>query len=385
MSISETDSRRIDAQLKSAWLQQLLLEFEDICFQYRIKLRPPVFELTDSETVLGSWTGSCRLISLSAHLVCNRPWSVVLQVLKHEIAHQICMEIFFESKTGHGREFRRACSMVGLNGPFCRATADCSGLPAETADDCAAASGQGRKILAKVEKLLALAASDNEHEAALAMQRAGKLLVRHNLKLLSGEERNYEHRTLATNRQRMPGYIRQICSLLQDFFLVRVVCASTYEPMRDRELRTIELFGRPENVAVAAHCYFFLIERLPALWKDNKHQFAHRGTRARNSYFRGLLTGFREKLTASFSHGEQDLAFAGQQRSLDQLIVVEDTSLDVFVRTRFPRLRAGRRQKTFLQLDAYRQAVTTGRSLVLHRVVKGSAPDGGLLGFGVDS
>ncbi len=373
---------KVDDQLRLAWLQQLQLEYENICFQYRLTLNPPVFELSDSATILGSWNTKHRLLSISSHLIKGCSWSITLQVLKHEMAHQICVDCFSQNDGRHGAVFQKACRMVGLSGSFCRAAADCSGLPAQEAADVLPRTGQGRKILARVEKLLALAASDNEHEAALAMQRAGDLLVRHNLTILKQGRCDYEHRSLNTGSRRMPGHIREICSLLQDFFPVRVICASTYEPMRDVEVRTIELFGRPENVAVAEHCYFFLTEKMHSLWRDNKQRFAGGGLRARNSYFHGLLIGFRQKLTQSANRSEERTGYRERQDSLARLIVLGDKGLEDFVGSSFPRLRKGRRRKIILQGDAYNQAVATGRSLVLHRVVTGKACRGGLLGPG---
>ncbi len=372
----------IDDRLRQAWLRQLQWEYDTICFQYRLTLQPPVFELTNSSTLLGSWNGSYRLISLSAVFIRSSPWSITIQVLKHEIAHQICQEYFSSDDGGHGRIFQRACGMVGLSGNFCRASADCSGpQPEETA--CGRPqTEQGRKILARVEKLLALATSDNEHEAALAMQRAGEILLLHNLRLpVSGRE-DYEHRCLNTGRRRMPGHLREICVLLQEFFPVRVVCASTYEPLGDVQVRTIELFGRPENVAVAEHCYIFLTRKMDVLWRENRKRFVGGGLRARNSYFHGLLAGFREKLQASTPQAGQGISSSEQESSSAQLIVQSDKGLDAFVQTAFPRLYKKRRRIPHLHGDAYRQAMAAGRSLILHRVVEGVALRGGLLGSG---
>ena len=66
----------IDDRLRSAWVQQLQREYDNICFQYRLRLQPPVIELTNSTTLLGSWNGSYRLLSLSTHLIRTSPWSI---------------------------------------------------------------------------------------------------------------------------------------------------------------------------------------------------------------------------------------------------------------------------------------------------------------------
>ncbi len=372
----------IDDRLRSAWLQQLQREYDNICFQYRLTLQAPVLELTNSSTILGSWNSNYRLLSLSAHLIAASPWVITIQVLKHEMAHQICREYFLADDGGHGKSFQRACAMIGLSGAFCRASADCSGPPPEETRCVHPRTEQGRKVLARVEKLLALAASDNEHEAALAMQRAGELLLRHNLRLPPSAQEEYEHRCLNTGRRRMPGHLREICALLQEFFPVQVVCASTYEPLSDVRVRTIELLGRPENVAVAEHCYFFLTRKMDVLWQENRKRFSGGGLRARNSYFHGLLAGFREKLQSSVPQPGQGTSSGERKSGSAELIVFSDAGLDVFVRAAFPRLHKRRGRAMRLHADAYRQAKATGRSLVLHRVVEGVAAGGGLLGSG---
>ena len=75
-----------------------------------------------------------------------------------------------------------------------------------------------------------------------------------------------------------------------------MICASTYDPLQDCSLKTIELLGPEENVAIAAHCYHFLENRLLVLWQQNRLRFAGGGLRARKSYFLGILAGFRQTL-----------------------------------------------------------------------------------------
>jgi len=376
--VSGKRHEKVGRQLRMAWLQQLQAEFADICFQYRLHLQPPIFELTDSATTLGSWNARHRLLLISVHLIRSCPWQTTLQILKHEMAHQLCSEMFACNNDGHGRLFQQACGMLGLTAPFCRAKADCAGIPPVMDSVLSPRTEAGRRILSRVEKLLALAASDNEHEAALAMQRAGELLLRHNLNLQEVGKKRYRHLSLNTGKQRMPGYLRDTCALLQEFFFVRVVCASMYEPARDVRLRTIELFGRPENVAVAEHCYHFLTAKLLALWQRRRRRFAGGGQRARTSYFHGIIVGFREKLAAGTR--QVNTAEATEKGTGNDLITQEDAGLQTFIADVYPRLRKGRGRKIFLHADAYREAVATGKALTLHRVVEETAPfAGGLL------
>ena len=363
------------------WCRQLQLEFDSICFQYRLDLRPPLFEITASRRQLGCWQPERRCMQFSEHLILSHPWQVTLQVLRHEMAHQVCSELFGSPRSGHGPDFQRACDLVGVNTPFRRARGDLAdGIVNE--EEASPATASGRRMLERVRKLLALAGSDNEHEAALAMQRAGELMARHNLELARADEAaGYRHLIIDTRQKIMPTYRKTIAAILRDYFYVRVVCASLYDPRDDQSYRTIELLGRAENVPVAEHCYRFLEERLHSLWQQNRHQFHGNARTARNSYFLGLLHGFTERLAAMQRPGERERPGSAAAASGSALLVTEaDPALQRFVRQRFPRLqrRSGRRVR--INEDAWGDAVVTGRRLVLHGAVSDRRRgEGGLL------
>ena len=55
-------------------------------------LRPPVIALDDSRTRLAGWRRHTRTITVSRSLL-ERPWPVVVEVLKHEMAHRIVRRV----------------------------------------------------------------------------------------------------------------------------------------------------------------------------------------------------------------------------------------------------------------------------------------------------
>jgi hypothetical protein len=362
----------LDCRLHAAWLSQLTREYHDICYQHGIRLQPPVLTINHSSTQLGSWSASNRILSLSHVLISTHPWATTLQVLKHEMAHQMCSELYGRDDAGHGPLFREACDRLGLDPPFQRASGDLAeGLT--TVDHGSTATGQGRAVIDKVRKLLALAASDNEHEAALAVQRASELLTRYRLDFDGlAEDEGLVHRTINTRSRILPVHRKSLCALLESCFPVRVICASLYDPQLDTSHKTIELLGREEEVAIAEHCYHFLENRLQTLWAQHRHRFAGNGRVARKSYFLGLLAGFRETLERSRrtahpsslgTHPSSDLPMLGAQQQLD-----------TFVASRFPRLRRMRGRSTAMDGAAYQQAVAAGREITLHRPVDNEAP-----------
>ncbi len=163
------------------WGRQLLAEFTNINWQHGLTLKTPVFEITEAERQYGSWQSATRVIRISARLITGHSWDITCQILKHEMAHQVCSELFRQSDGGHGPLFQKACDLLGLPAPFRLASGD---LPEAGATDSAGnrQTEQGRQFIRRIGKLLALAGSANEHEAALAMEKASQLMARHNLR-----------------------------------------------------------------------------------------------------------------------------------------------------------------------------------------------------------
>lgn len=355
----------IRQELEQAWLIQLAHEHARICHERRVKLRPPVLRLSKSAGRLGTWSGEKREICLSSVFIAGNEWPVVLQVFKHEMAHQLCEELWQKTQAGHGEHFRRACRILGVDPAFQKAGVDLvEGLQEALAQESLHNNPQDR-LHQRIRKLLALAGSDNEHEAGLALARASALLARHRLDAVTlSEQTSLSHESINTGRQRMPRYRSAICSLLLEHFAVRVIIAHTYDQHRDLVLKTVELLGRSEDVAIARHCYHFLEERLQALWRVHSLCYRGQGQRAKNSYFLGLIVGFGETL-AREKHKEPTKADAAHVTGQSSALMRSEERLNSFVAERFPRLRSRRRPGAKLAGAPYSAALQEGRKLRL--------------------
>ena len=106
--------------------------------------------------------------------VLQKPWSVVSEVLRHEMAHQFVSEQLkgHEDDTPHGPAFQRICSRFGID-------PRAAGLP--EGEGPAGPPTEGARVLRKVQRLLALAESSNEHEAQSAMSAASRLMLKYNI------------------------------------------------------------------------------------------------------------------------------------------------------------------------------------------------------------
>jgi len=110
----------IDQSLREKiWLRRLVEEYDQIVRKYQIKgMKPANLRLSDGSTTLGTWSPSLRLITLSKKLLLNAPWETVIQIFKHEIAHQIADEIL-GGDVGHGQVFASACQKIWVE-PWAR-------------------------------------------------------------------------------------------------------------------------------------------------------------------------------------------------------------------------------------------------------------------------
>ncbi|MDO8946602.1 MAG: DUF2786 domain-containing protein [Desulfocapsaceae bacterium] len=366
------------------WGRQLLAEFANINWQYGLRLKTPVFEITETEKQYGSWQSVTRVIRISTRLITGHSWDITCQILKHEMAHQICSERFFENDGGHGPLFHKACDLLGLPAPFRHASGD---LPKTGATDPTEnqQTEKGRQFIRRIGKLLALAGSNNEHEAAIAMEKASQLMARHNLQQIL-EDAQSEFTSLIINgkTKRLERWQHKICAILLRFFYVKVVTASLYDPLQDSHHKTIEIFGRLENVVIAEYCYAFLAGKLASLWQQNRSRIGGKGIRARNSYYLGLLQGFYDKLltqetlTTRPKPEKRDADRSGVP-GMAVLIQAEERALDRFVGMRFPRLRRRSGTGAMIYRETYELGRKDGGNITLHKGVAEQNSEQGLL------
>ncbi len=357
-------------KLSGFWSQQLHSEFEEICWQYNIQLRPPVIEVTRSKSVFGSWQADTRTLRVSSFLITSYSWAVTLNVFKHEIAHQMCSEIFRSREVSHGEDFQKSCEIIGLPKEYRGAGGDLSEHLCSLSKGTSFTS-RGRRFIEKVEKLLALAQSANEHEAALAMQKANELIDKYNVECMeTGNTLHYTYLIINKKKKRIASYERRICAILIEFFHVKVITSSLYDPLTNQTHKTMELLGTIENVAIAEYCYHFLENQLAFLWQQNRHRYTGKVRTEKYSYYLGLLKGFYRKLSQQNkkSNGGNTLSSPSLSRKstdLTSLIRVEEKKLETYVHMRFPRLRKIRRRGPKIYRSTYNEGIKTGKTLTL--------------------
>lgn len=343
-------NENLDHRLVTAWSRELYAFWHHFNDEYLGgRLRRPVIVVSRARRTLGGWDASRRILTIAARHIAHDSWESVLQTLRHEMAHQYADEILDGGEEApHGPAFRRACTVLRIT------------------PQAAAPAGE-KRLVSRVQKLLSLGASPNEHEAAAAMRKAHALLLEHNINLVEhAGQRVFEERTLGSVRGRRHAWEYSLSMLLSEFFFVEVIWGPSYDAVRDRRGSLLKVYGSPENVDLAEYVFTYLTRLLPRLWSEYRARRKLHGNRERLRYFDGVLRGLHEKLEA-------------EQRQLQQergLVYLGDSALQRFFRHLNPRIRTSTLRGT-LETAAYQDGRRDGRGVCLRRPVAG---EGGIRG-----
>lgn len=355
---------------------QLIKEHKDICWRYRIPLLTPIIHISSRKDRLGEWCPEKRQISISEFLIANYSWDCTVQIFKHEMSHQIVTDLFkCTDDKPHGESFYRACQKIGCVEPYSSATGD---LPESerlwTQDELPT---EYKTILQKIDKLLSLARSDNEHEAHLAMQRAHELQQKYNLKQLDILTiHHYRYKIIELNKKRVTLQQSLMASLLQDFYMVQIIHSDLYDPFRGTSFKTFEILGTPENISNAEYVYQFLTFTIDNLWKKYQKENSL-SAREKRSYQYGLLKGFRKKMHAYSTpqEGLKDVKDPNERTHTpptSQITAIHNRLLKAFVTSRFPRLTHTKNSGGQIYRDAYETGLLDGHKIIINKGV--SAP-----------
>lgn len=344
--------------LRDAWVRKLYVWWEHYNEAYLARaLHRPLIKLTSSGGTLGHWERTQRVIGISARHIESNDWEVVLDTLRHEMAHQFVDEVLQPSgETAHGPAFREACHRLRCE-------------PAASADRDEL-TPQDDQTLRRIQKLLSMGSSPNENEAQRAMQKAHQLLVKYNIDLVHlDRERRFESRALGEIKGRHTTAEIWLSAILNRFFFVEVIWSQSYDVENDRDGTRLHLYGTRANLEMAEYVHDYLNQLLPRLWDDYREAEGIQNNRERQRYFAGVLEGFHTKL----SQQEERLA------KEDALVWAGDAALAQYYRYVNPHVQTryaggGRRS------DAYDAGVAEGRNVSIRQPVGQSSGVRGLLG-----
>lgn len=348
---SEPPIEHLSAELEHAALVAVRAAYHELNYSlFRHRLVPAVLAFATTRRQLGRWRRAERAIELSRSLLVEHDWGTLVEVLKHEMAHQFVDEVLqIHDESVHGRAFQQVCAERAIDG---RAT----GLPQS------GPSTEEQRVLERVAKLLALAESSNEHEAHNAALAAQRLMLRHNLDSLGGEgARSYAFRHLGEPSARVAEAEKLLSVILTEHFFVDAIWVPVWRAREAKRGSVLEICGTAANLELAAYAYDFLRHTAQQLWREHKRARSVKGDADRRHFVAGVMAGFRSKLN------EQR-----QQQAERGLVWVGDAGTVEYLRARHPHIRHTRSAGA-ARPEAYAHGKAAGRSIVLHRGVSAGA------------
>jgi hypothetical protein len=348
----------LTAPLEAELLRELRATYHHLNgAHFRDALAPVALELVATEGRLGRWVPQTRTIELSRPMVLEARWGAVVEVLKHEMAHQYAHEVLGATdEPPHGPAFRKVCERFGID-------ARASGMP-----EAPEPSEEETRVLERITRLLALAQSSNQHEAEAAAVAAQRLMLKHNLNEVhagTARQRGYAFRHLGEPTGRVVEHQRMVAMILGKHFFVEVIWVPVYRPLEGKRGSVLEICGAPANLAIAEYVHGFLMQTAERLWAEHKRAQRLAGNRERLTFLAGVMAGFAEKLARETAvHGEQGLVW------------VKDGDLSRYFRQRHPHVRHvryGGQRRT----ETYAHGRAAGRNIVLHKGVEAAATSGG--------
>lgn len=346
------DLDALGAELEAALLREIRAEFVALNASFfKRALSVPAFLLSDSATRLGRYAADERTLELSRKLVLSQPWGAVVEVLKHEMAHQYVFEVLrVTDESAHGPAFRSVCEKLVIDA---RATGIPDGEPAR--------GGEEQRVLERISKLLALAESDSEHEAQAAMNAAQRLMLKYNLDAVSARKGagDYTFRHLGKPSGRVTEAERMIAVILGEHFFVDVIWVPVYRPREGKRGSVLEVCGTAANLELASYVHAFLTDAGERLWREHQRRMETKSNRDRRTYIAGVMSGFYAKLNAE----------RAVQRK-EGLVWVGDADLRTYYRRRHPHIVHARFAGS-ARNEAHAMGRRAGQALVLHRPVRG--------------
>lgn len=341
--------RRILKGLSCEWEQALVVLPAEVAAQ----MRKPLFTLKSMNGRLGSWAGEKMEIALSRKFVLNHPWDAVREVLIHEMAHQLAEQVLRgENEPAHGKTFQEACRLL-------RANPKASGqYPTLHQRLWRKKARPEDKILARIQKLMALAESSNPHEAEAALLKASMLIQKHNLDLLKRKtRRDFISVFLGKPRLRHSRDHYHLARLLQEFYCVEGVWVPTYVLEKGKMGRALEISGTRQHVQTAGYVWDYVRRFIDTQWRG--FNSAGRLNRFRKTDFAvGLIEGFREKLQGKpFDHS--------RFHTLGALVPVEDPQLQQYLANRYPKTSVSRGRALRQDPDVVAAGERIGRRMAI--------------------
>jgi hypothetical protein len=232
-----------------------------------------------------------------------------------------------------------------------------------------------QKIIDKLQKLLALSASDNENEAALAMKKAEELMREHNLSVadvaLDGSGAHVGSAEVYGLTKTSQTWEISLGSFIAQTFNGRAIrtrnssgWSFTFVAGQTDLIIITDLFERLRSI----------IKRMSQAYVNCAKDFTRtHGKSLHNSYRLGMIKTISQRLERL----KQNTAPTNSRNAFGMtgtaLMVIKDKAVDQRVNRLFPRIKTTMSRASRVDGNAYQQGMTDGNNVSLHRSVGGGS------------
>lgn len=197
-----------------------------------------------------------------------------------------------------------------------------------------------KSLIEKVQKLMSLATSPNQHEAEIAARKAQELIAKYNIDMqLLNSKQEYQWQVLMEEPY-FRVHQKFVWPILREYYFVETLLS--YVPTGERtaagQQKTkvqLKIMGTATNVIIADYVFGLLCEVFQKLFLDFKRA-NNLDEKSRQPYYQGLSEGIKHNLDLARSQAQKDMAAKVQiERNLS---IADATALTVVKRD--PVLRA---------------------------------------------
>ena len=354
--------------------RRLYAEYRHILWERKLSMRPVTLAISNSHIHWGQWDPLTRTIHISKKLILEHSWFYVQAILRHEMAHQWVTDHLGDrvDHTPHGEHFRQACQKLGVLDEFTGASARLQSTPLDWRERTR--DPETEKLHQKVQKLLALSSSSNEHEALLAMNKVREIFAKYNLDQES-ESSRFTHFLIAHGKKRIEAIQRRVASILVEHFFVKVIYTKLFDAKSGQVNQAIELVGSPENILMAEYVYFFLLQKSESLARSTAQISQPRWTHLEQKSYRfGILEGFSDKLrnlekqknhSTPTTHPSTDLTLIGKAVESFR----NHQKIEKYLDHIYPRMKSRRLSTHFVDHQVYDAGKAAGKKITLNKAV----------------
>ncbi len=223
------------------------------------------------------------------------------------------------------------------------------------------------RIIEKIKRLLALAESDNENEAKLAMEKANELLLKYNLSSSQVESSSdVQSITMDGEFQFAPMEYKFILSILEKHFFVKPVYDRTdtgrFTSAGHRIImQNLMFIGTQVNIEIAIYVHSYLMVNFRSLWKSYKKATGANES-SRQSYYVGLYNGITEKLNGTRQKVERETG----------LVWVGDKAIKDYIENEYGEVETKKKSKITMDAEAVCAGKADGKNLEIRTGIKES-------------